>query len=166
MTVLSPSPISMCKELLEKSLLAAQRKAKEDEIWNNLEAREDMSLNEKLLAYEAELNRKAKIERVAKEDKRQQLVSFITKNNKTKAYSLKGLSMDELTRRAQLVADKLAIDKDRKAKRAEMIEELVANDYDSKAYVSRWKEDKLLDTYRKFKAAKAANPEKFKTSEV
>ena len=125
-----------------------------------------MSFNDKLQAYEAELNRQAKIEKVAEEDKRQQLVSFITKNSKTKAYSLKGLSMDELTRRAQLVADKLTTNKDRKAKRAEMIEELVANDYGSKASVSKWREDKLLDTYKKYKAAKVANPEKFKTSEV
>src|ERR1044071_6713898 len=47
-----------------------------------------------------------------------------------------------------------------------MIEELVANDYGSKASVSKWREDKLLDTYKKYKAATAANPEKFKTSEV
>src|ERR1043165_1812301 len=74
--------------------------------------------------------------------------------------------MDELTKRAQLVAEKLAAYKDGKAKRAEMIEELVANSYGSKASVSRWKEERLLDTYKKYKAAKAANPEKFKTSEV
>src|ERR1043165_2439761 len=74
--------------------------------------------------------------------------------------------MDELTKRAQLVADKLATSKDGKAKRAEMIEELVANNYGSKAFVSRWKEERLLDTYKKYKATKVANPEKFKTSEV
>ena len=32
MTVLNPSPLSMSKELLEKSLIATERKAKEDEI--------------------------------------------------------------------------------------------------------------------------------------
>src|ERR1043165_9952626 len=163
MTVLNPSPISMSKELLEKSLIAAQRKAKEDEIWNNLEAREDMSLNEKLQAYEAELYWQAETERIAEEDKRQQLMSFITKNSKTKKYSLKGLSMDELTRRAQIVADKLATEKDRKAKRTEVIEELVANGIGSKVSMSEWREDTLFDTYKRFKADKAANPEKYKT---
>jgi hypothetical protein len=149
MTVLNPSPLSMSKELLEKSLIAAERKAKEDEIWNALETRDDLSLNEKLQAYEAELQRQANLERIAEEDKRQQLMSYITKNSKTKAYTLKGLSMEELTRRAQLVADKLATSKDGKAKRAQMIEELVANRYGSKASVSKWKEERMVDTYRK-----------------
>ena len=54
MTVLNPSPLSMSKELLEKSLIATERKAKEDEIWNALETRDDLSLNEKLQAYEAD----------------------------------------------------------------------------------------------------------------
>jgi len=74
--------------------------------------------------------------------------------------------MEELTRRAQLIADKLATSKDTKAKRAQMIEELVANGYGSKASVSKWKEERLVDTYRKYKAARAANPEKFLTTEV
>ena len=63
-------------------------------------------------------------------------MTFISKNSKTKKYSLKGLSMDELTRRAQIVADKHATKKDRKAKRAEVIDELVANGFGSKALVS------------------------------
>src|ERR1044071_9715653 len=145
MTVLNPSPISQSAELLEKSLVAVQKKAKEDQIWKNLEARDDLdlSLDEKLQAHEVELQRQANLERIAEEDKRQQLMSYITKNSKTKAYTLKGLSMEELTRRAQLVADKLATSKDGKAKRAQMIEELVANRYGSKASVSKWKEERM-----------------------
>ena len=88
------------------------------------------------------------------------------KNSKVKAHTLKRLSVEELTRRAQLVADKLATSKDTKAKRAQMIEELVANGYGSKASVSKWKEERLVDTYRKYKAARAANPEKFQTAEA
>jgi len=59
MTVLNPSPISQSAELLEKSLVAAQKKAREDQIWKTLEERDDLdlSLDEKLQAYEAELQR-------------------------------------------------------------------------------------------------------------
>src|ERR1043165_5042519 len=73
--------------------------------------------------------------------------------------------MQELTRRAQLLADKMATSKEGKAKRAQIIEELVAEGYGSKASVSRWKEERLMDTYKKYLAAKAANPEKFQTTD-
>ena len=73
--------------------------------------------------------------------------------------------MEELTRRAQIIADKLASSADTKAKRAQMIDELVANGYGSKASVSKWKEERLVDTYKRYKASKDANPEKFQTAE-
>ena len=99
MTVLNPSPISQSVELLEKSLVDAQKEANADQIWKNLEERDlDLSHDEKIQAYEAELERLASIEEAAEQDKRHQLMSYITKNSKVKANTLKRLSMDELTR--------------------------------------------------------------------
>ena len=139
-------------------------------MWKKIEEKEDLSLEEKLKLWEQGINELERIEEAnvlaAEEDKRQQLMNYIVKNSKTKKHSLKGLSTQELERRARLTSERLAAETEKKLKKTQIIDELAANDYGTKAQLSKWKEMDVMDTYKRFKDLQKTNPEKFKLSVV